>query len=98
MVSFSAGALLGDAFIASRENLGDEFRQRTAFWAAADQYQKAGSLDPELAAESRQKLDETAGQYPGSEDVFFNDIKDGDRYLVGGCINEYTTVRAGNLP
>jgi len=96
--SGKAYILLGDAFIASRENLGDDFRQRTAFWAAADQYQKAGSVDPSVAEESTQKLDEIALQYPGSEDVFFNDMKDGDRYLVGGCINEYTTVRSGNLP
>ena len=96
--SGKAHILLGDAIIASRENLGDDFNQRTAFWAAADQYEKAGSVDPSVAAESNQKLDEITGQYPGSEDVFFNDIKDGDSYLVGGCINEYTTVRSGNQP
>jgi len=96
--SGKAYILLGDAFIASRGNLGDDFKQRTAFWAAADQYQKARSVDPSVEAESSQKLGEIAGQYPGSEDVFFNDIKDGDRYLVAGCINENTTVRSGNLP
>jgi len=96
--SGKAYILLGDAFIASRENLGDDFKQRTAFWAAADQYQKAGSVDPSVEVKSSQKLGEIAGQYPGSEDVFFNDIKDGDRYLVGGCINENTTVRSGNRP
>lgn len=96
--SGKAHILLGDAFIASRADLGDDFRQRTAFWAAADQFQKARSVDSSVEAESKQKEGEIAGQYPGSEDVFFNDLKDGDRYLVGGCINEYTTVRSGNLP
>ena len=86
--------LLGDVFIASRETLGDDFQQRTAFWAAADKYKKAASLDPGLAEEANQKLTDYKGQYPNSEDVFFHDIKEGDSYLVGGCINEYTTVRS----
>ena len=88
--------LLGDAFIASRQNLGDDFQQRTAFWAAADKYRKAASVDPALAAETRQKLADYLGQYPNNEDVFFRDIKDGDSYLVGGCINEYTTAQSSN--
>ena len=86
--------LLGDSFIASRDNLGDDFQQRTAYWAAADKYQKATSVDPSVAEETNQKLTDFAGQYPNNEDIFFNDIKDGDPYLVGGCINEYTTVRS----
>ncbi len=86
--------LLGDAFIASRESLGDDFQQRTAFWAAADMYSKAGQVDPSSAEEANQKLNDYAGQYPNNEDVFFRDIKEGDQYKVGGCINENTTVRS----
>ncbi|MEN8227655.1 MAG: hypothetical protein ABFS38_05830 [Bacteroidota bacterium] len=86
--------LLGDTFIASRDNLGDDFQQRTAFWAAADMYKEASSVDPSVAEESNQMLTDCAGQYPNSEDIFFHDIKEGDSYLVGGCINEYTTVRS----
>jgi len=86
--------LLGDAFIASRDNLGDDFQQRTAYWAAADKYNKAASVDPSLTAEANQKLTDYKGQYPNKEELFFSDIKDGDPYLVGGCINEYTTVRS----
>lgn len=86
--------LLGDAYIASRDNLGDEFQQRTAFWAAADKYAKAASVDPSVADEARRKLNDYAGQYPDNEEIFFRDMKDGDSFLVGGCINEYTTVRS----
>lgn len=85
--------LLGDAFIASRYNLGDDFQQRTAFWAAADKYKEAASVDPSLEVETNQKLTDYLGQYPNNEDVFFRDFKDGDLYLVEGCINENTTVR-----
>jgi len=86
--------LLGDVFIASRKNLGDDFQQRTAFWAAADKYLKASSVDPTLSEESKQKLDDYTAQFPNNEEVFFRDMKDGDSYLVGGCINESTTVRS----
>jgi hypothetical protein len=86
--------LLGDAFIASRNSLGDDFQQRTAFWAATDKYMKASSVDPSLSEESKQKLDDYTGQFPNNEEVFFRDMKDGDSYLVQGCINENTTVRS----
>jgi len=86
--------LLGDAFIASRDMLGDDFQQRTAFWAAADKYEKAALLDPSLTEETKQKLSQFAAQYPSEEDVFFLDIREGDPFQVGGCINENTTVRS----
>jgi tetratricopeptide (TPR) repeat protein len=89
----TAYILLGDAFIASQNNLGDEFQQRTAYWAAADKYRKAARINPSLEEETRQKLNDSFGQFPNSEDVFFRDLKDGGTYRVGGCINENTTVQ-----
>ncbi len=85
--------LLGDAFIAYRDSLGDDFQQRAAFWAATDKYKLAAQVDPTLAEETRQRLSDFTSQFPNSEDVFFLDLKEGDPYLVGGCINENTTVR-----
>ncbi len=85
---------LGDAIVASRNNLGDDFEKRTAFWVAADKYAKARSVDPGVAADANKKLNDYASQYPNHEEVFFRDIKDGDSYQVKGCINEYTTVRS----
>ena len=87
--------VLGDAFIASRNNLGDDFQKRTAYWAASDQYRKAAKTDPALEPEAMQKLNYVLGQYPDSEDVFFRDLKKGETYLVKGCINESTTVKGG---
>jgi hypothetical protein len=89
----TAYILLGDAFIASQNNLGDEFQQRTAYWAAADKYRRAARVNPSLEEETRQKLNDSIGQFPNSEDVFFRDLKDGGTYRVGGCINENTTVQ-----
>jgi hypothetical protein len=84
----------GDAIVFSRDNLGDDFEKRTAFWVAADKYAKAKSVDPSVTADANQKLNNYAGQYPNHEEIFFRDLKDGDSYQVKGCINEYTTVRS----
>jgi len=86
--------LLGDAFIASRDRLGDDFQQRTAFWAASDKFNKAASVDPSVATEARQMLNDILGQYPSNEEIFFRDLKIGDSYQVGGCINEESIVRS----
>lgn len=88
--------LLGDAFVASRTGLGDDFQQATVFWAAADQYRKAAQIDSSLNEESRQKLDYASAQYPNSEEVFFRDLKDGESYPMEGCINEITTVQVAS--
>lgn len=85
---------LGDAFIATRDKLGDDFQQRTAFWAAADMYREAVSLDPSLEAEASKRLNNSRSQFPNQEEVFFRDLKDGDSYQVEGCINKTTTVRS----
>ncbi|MGW8314643.1 MAG: tetratricopeptide repeat protein [Bacteroidales bacterium] len=85
---------LGDAIIASRDNLGDDFEQRTSFWVAADKYAKARQVDPSVMDEATKKLNDYTAQYPDNEEIFFRDMKEGDSYQVKGCINEYTTVRA----
>jgi tetratricopeptide (TPR) repeat protein len=85
---------LGDAFIACRKRLGDDFQQQSAYWAAADMYQVAAEVDPTLAEESGEKLAICAGQYPSAEDIFFQDLEVGKSFRVGGCIQENTTVRS----
>jgi len=91
----SAYILLGDAFIASRNSLEDEFQQRAVYWAATDQYRTAVRVDPSAGEEAEKKLSSSLSQYPDQEDVFFQDLEDGQSYRVGGCINESTTVRYG---
>ncbi len=86
--------VMGDAIIDSRNNLGEDFETRTAFWVAADKYAKAMSVDPTVKEEASKKLNDYASQYPDKEEIFFRDLNDGDAYEVKGCINETTTVRS----
>ena len=85
---------LGDSYIALRKQLGDDFQQRTAYWAAADMYQAAARIDPSLAQESSEKLAICTAQYPNKEDIFFQDLNVGSSFYVGGCIMENTTIRS----
>jgi hypothetical protein len=86
--------ILGDAIIHSRDNLGDDFEKRTAFWVAVDKYNKAKSVDPSVVADANKRISDYSSQFPNHEEVFFRDLKDGDSFQVRGCINEYTTVRS----
>jgi len=86
--------LLGDAIISSRKSLGNDFQKRTAYWAAADMYETAALLDASLQEEARKKLLRCVSQFPNKEDIFFRDIREGEAYLVEGCINDTTTVRS----
>jgi hypothetical protein len=87
---------LGDAFIASLKQLDDEFQQQSAFWAAADKYRAAARMDPSLTEESNEKLILCTGHFPNKEDIFFQDLKVGSSYRVGGCIQESTTIRSSD--
>jgi len=89
-----AYVVLGDLIVAASSRMTDEFDQGAAYWAAADQYAKAASLDPSVASEAKQKLAANQDQYPDKEEVFFRDMEEGASYQIAGCINEKTTVRA----
>lgn len=87
---------LGDAFIACRKQLGDEFQQQTAYWPAADMYRQAARVDPSLAEECREKQALCTAHFPNKEDIFFQDLQIGANYQVAGCIQESTTVRSSD--
>jgi len=91
-----AFAALGDAIVAYRFQLEDDFEQRAAFWVATEKYRRAQLLDPSLEEEVGQKLNAYKDQYPDKEEIFFRDLKEGASYRVLGCINENATIMASN--
>ncbi len=84
---------LGDIYVAGSGTCGDDFEKNTAFWAATDQYQKAKSVDPAFSTEASNKIQTYSKYFPKQEDVFFRNLKPGDKYNVGCWINETTTVK-----
>ncbi len=64
-----------------------------AFWVAVDKFEQAKALDPKLGIEVDLLIQEYKKHFPNKEDAFFLGIKEGDKYKVGGWINETTKAR-----
>ncbi len=87
--------LIGKAYAAVANSFGaDEFEHKTVYWAAVDQFIKAKSVDPQSAAKANDLVVMYSQYFPGTEEIFFRNLKDGAAYNIGGWINVQTTVRA----
>lgn len=84
--------LIGDLYRASGNMCGgDDYIPRSVSWVAADQYNRAKSVDPsktEVANERLRKL-----SYPEKTQYFMRGLNPGDSYTVGCWIGETTRVR-----
>jgi len=63
------------------------------YWAAADKYAQARSVDSEFAQQANSRLARMAGVFPLKSDCFMNDLMEGASFTVGCWINETTTVK-----
>jgi len=87
--------MIGKAYAAAANNFGsDEFEHKTAYWAAVDQFKKAKAVDAESAAKANDLIVMYSQYFPGTEEIFFRNLKEGEAYKLGGWINAQTTVRA----
>lgn len=87
--------LLGKAYAAAANSYGaDEFEHKTVYWAAVDQFIKAKSVDPESSAKANDLIVMYSQYFPGTEEIFFRNLKEGQAYKIEGWINVQTTVRA----
>ncbi len=95
-VGGSAYVLLGDIYMASESQCANNsiMGGLDVYWAAADQYKKALSIDGSAYAEASQKLKFCQQHFPEQKTIFFNNLKEGDLWTVGCWIQEKTIVRA----
>ncbi len=85
--------LIGEIYgQASKSFSSDEFEKQTVFWIAADYFEKASRI-ANCANDGRSKANFYSGYFPNKEEVFFRSLTEGQRYTIGGWINETTTVR-----
>jgi tetratricopeptide (TPR) repeat protein len=85
--------LIGDIYAASARSFSsDDFERSTVFWIAVDYFTKAKAGE-DCFAEASKKANTYRGYFPNKETAFFQSIKEGDTYRVGGWINEVTRVR-----
>ncbi len=86
--------LIGKAYAASASSCGStEFEHKTVYWAAVDQFAKAKSADVEAAAEANENIALYSQYFPNTEEIFFQGLKAGESYQIGGWIGTTTTVR-----
>ncbi|MDY6326131.1 MAG: hypothetical protein SPL42_07390 [Bacteroidales bacterium] len=83
--------LIGDLYANSGGRCSDEQIPGAYYWAAADKYAKAASVDPSCANEANSKRSRLS--FPSKDEIFKRGLKTGASYKVGCWIQENTTVR-----
>ncbi|MBQ2320966.1 MAG: hypothetical protein II375_00150 [Bacteroidales bacterium] len=89
--------LLAKLYATGARNIGEkDYEKKAGYWAAVDKLVKAKSIDASEAIqkEATDLIRQYSQYFPSKEDLFFEGIKDGSSFHVGGFINENTTVRA----
>ncbi len=72
----------------------DPVLNKTVFWVAVDQLQKAKQADPANAEELQKQINTYSRYFPTTEEVFFQpDLGKGKSFYVGGWIGESTICR-----
>jgi tetratricopeptide (TPR) repeat protein len=85
--------LMGEVFgQAGRGFSSDDFERTTVYWLAVDYFEKASRISG-CATDGSSKSSFYSNYFPNREEVFFRSLTEGQRYTVGGWINESTTVR-----
>lgn len=92
--SGEAYLIIGKAYAAGRSDCGtDECKNRAAYWAAVDKFQKAKAIDSSVADQAQQLINSYTAQFPKTADCFFYGLNDGDSFTLDCWIGETTTVR-----
>lgn len=89
--------LIGDLYYQSASRCGNNvLTKKVAYWAAVDKYEEAIHAQPSLASSLRKQIIILKQNFPSTENLFFYNLKPGQRYKVGCWINEETIVRAAS--
>ncbi len=85
--------LIGDIYVAASHSFSaDNFEKSTVMWVAVDYFMKAKAGE-DCMVDATQKASRFRSYFPNKEEAFFQNIKEGDTYRVGGWINEVTKAR-----
>lgn len=85
--------LIGDIYASSARSFSsDDFERSTVFWVAVDYFTKAKAGE-DCLVDASQKANAYRVHFPNKETAFFQGIREGDTYRVGGWINETTRDR-----
>lgn len=86
--------LIGRLYAQYNKSVSDkEFEQISAYWAAVDKFVEAKRVDETVAEEADKLIAAYVVYFPTQEAAFFNDLSEGQEYVVPGWIHERTRVR-----
>lgn len=90
-----AHLLLGDIYAQGAKTYSDDaFKRATVYWAAVDCFARAKQVEPDMAQDANNRISTYSAYFPDKETMFFQGLKAGQSFSVGGWINETTKVRA----
>jgi hypothetical protein len=86
--------LLGDIYVLGVEACGNnDLAKYGLYWIAADQYEKAKSLDSSLTTMINEKVTTIYRLFPDADYLSRNNLKVGDSFNVDCIANQSTTVK-----
>ncbi|MBR1929712.1 MAG: hypothetical protein IJ834_08315 [Paludibacteraceae bacterium] len=86
--------LLIGLMYASSKPYNDPVLNKTVFWVAVDQFNKAKQVDPTVVNEANKFIQAYSKFFPTTEEVFFQpELGKGKPFTVGGWIQRTTTCR-----
>ncbi len=86
--------LIGRVYAAGARGCGETaFEKKSVNWLIVDQFQKARSVDPELADEANQLIGRYSASFPTQEEVFWLNLEVGQAVTIGCWVNETTIIR-----
>lgn len=86
--------MIGKAYAASKGIGKEAVEHRSVYWVAVDKFIQAKNADPSIVEQANELINTYKKYYPNFEEWFMAvGSKEGDKYVVGGWINETTKVR-----
>lgn len=86
--------IIGNLYASSASSIdADAFKQKYAYWAAVDKFEKAKAVDPTCASTANKLINTYKQYFPAKQDGFMRKIAAGSSVTVPGWIGETTTAR-----
>ena len=88
--------LVGQLYADSKNDCSSISLPGAVFWAAVDQFIKAKSVDPSVEEKANKMILTYSAYFPNKEEAFFQNVIEGNTYVIGCWINETTKARFNN--
>ncbi|NJM15698.1 MAG: hypothetical protein HC896_10315 [Bacteroidales bacterium] len=85
--------LIGNLYANSKDVCSGIKLPNSIYWAAADKFIKAKTVDPSIAEKVNSLINTYSQYFPNKEQAFFEGVNEGDAFLVECWINETTKAR-----